>query len=274
MPRCRLHGCVMETSEVGVFRRRINPDATVRLFCLPYAGGSSAIFYRWSEYVSPAVEVCSVQLPGREGRLTMPPYTSMWPLVQAVGNTILPFLDRPYVLFGHSLGALIAFELARSLHDLGVPWPLSLLVSAADAPHVPRAADRLHALPDDELIRQLSVLQGTRQEILQHPEVMQLLLPTIRADLQVFETYIYRAGPPLPCPITVFGGLDDKRVERPGLENWRHHTARVCSLTMLPGDHFFIHSVRRALAERVGYHVEAALEDVELGEGCGVTQSS
>ncbi|MEQ1848829.1 MAG: alpha/beta fold hydrolase, partial [Nitrospira sp.] len=111
----------MESSEIGIFRRWINHDATVRLFCLPYAGGSSTIFYRWSEYVSPAIEVCSVQLPGREGRLTMPPYTSMRPLVQAIGNAILPFLDKPYVLFGHSLGGLIAFELARYLHDLGVP---------------------------------------------------------------------------------------------------------------------------------------------------------
>ena len=264
----------MEASEIGIFRRRINHAAKVRLFCFPYAGGSSAIFYGWNNYISPAVEMCSVQLPGREGRLTMPPYTSMRPLVQAVGNAILPFLDKPYVLFGHSLGGLIAFELARYLYDLGVPRPLSLLVSAAEAPHVSGAPDRLHTLPDDELIGQLSLLQGTPQEILQHPEVMQLLLPTIRADLQVFETYTYRAGPPLPCPITVFGGLDDKRVERPGLENWHHHTARVCSLTMLPGDHFFIHSARRALVERVGYYAEAALEDVKLGEGCGVKQLS
>lgn len=111
----------MEAAKVGVFRRRINPDATVRLFCLPYAGGSSAIFYRWSEYLSPAIEVCALQLPGREGRLTMQPYRSMRPLVEAVWNAILPFLDKPCVVFGHSLGALIAFELVRSLHDRGAP---------------------------------------------------------------------------------------------------------------------------------------------------------
>lgn len=263
----------MESSEIGIFRRWINHDATVRLFCLPYAGGSSTIFYRWSEYVSPAIEVCSVQLPGREGRLTMPPYTSMRPLVQAIGNAILPFLDKPYVLFGHSLGGLIAFELARYLHDLGVPRPLSLLVSAAEAPHVSRAPDRLHTLPDDELIGQLSRLQGTRQEILQHPEVMQLLLPTIRADLQVFETYTYRAGPPLPCPIAVFGGIDDERVEPSGLENWREHTRTVVSLTMLPGGHFFIHSACRLLVESVGSHVETVLDEVDLGEDCAATES-
>jgi medium-chain acyl-[acyl-carrier-protein] hydrolase len=262
----------MESSEIGIFRRRINHDAKVRLFCFPYAGGSSAIFYRWSEYVSPAVEVCSVQLPGREGRLTMLPYTSMRPLVQAVGNAILPFLDKPYVLFGHSLGGLIAFELARYLHDLGVTRPLSLLVSAADAPHLGRTTDRLHALPDDELIGQLSLLRGTPQEILQHPEVMQLLLPTIRADLQVFETYAYRAGSPLPCPIAVFGGIDDKRVELSGLENWRHHSRTGFSLTMLPGDHFFIHSACRALVERIGSHLETVLDEVDLGEDCAATE--
>lgn len=258
----------MESSEIGIFRRWINHDAKVRLFCFPYAGGSSAIFYRWSEYVSPAVEVCAVQLPGREGRLTMSPYTLMRPLVQAIGNAILPFLDKPYVLFGHSLGGLIAFELARYLHDLGVPRPLSLFVSAAEAPHVSGVPDRLHTLPDDELIGQLSRLQGTPQEILQHPEVMQLLLPTIRADLQVFETYIYRAGPPLPCPIAVFGGFEDERVAQSRLESWRHHTTTVFSLTMLPGGHFFIHSACHALVERVERRLEAALDEVKSGERC------
>lgn len=258
----------MEATKVGVFRRRINPDATMRLFCLPYAGGSSTIFYRWSEYVSPAIEVCSVQLPGREGRLTMPPYTSMRPVVQAVRNALYPFLDRPYLLFGHSLGALIAFELARDLRACGAQRPLSLLVSAASAPHVARASDRLHILPDDELIRQLSLLQGTRQEILQHPEIMQLLLPTIRADLQVFETYTYKDGPPLPCSIAVFGGIDDERVSPYGLENWREHTRRQFSLTMLPGDHFFIHSACRLLVDRIGAHAETVLEEVLVGEDC------
>lgn len=264
----------METSEVGIFRRRVNADATVRLFCLPYAGGGSTIFYRWSEYVSPAIEVCSVQLPGREGRLTMTPYTSMRPLVQAVRDAILPFLDRPYALFGHSLGALIAFELARDLRACGAPRPLSLLVSAAGAPHVARAADTLHALSDEELIRQLSLLQGTRQEILQHPEVTQLLLPTIRADLQVFETYTYKAGPPLPCPIAVFGGNDDEQVSLSGLENWHRHTSAAFSLAMLPGDHFFIHSACRLLVERIGAHVETVLDEVCLGEDCAVLKPS
>lgn len=264
----------MASSEIGIFRRRVNPDAALRLFCLPYAGGSSTIFYRWSEYVSPAIEVCSVQLPGREGRLTMPPYTSMRPLVQAVRNTLLPFMDRPYLLFGHSLGALIAFELARDLRACGAPRPLSLLVSAASAPHVARASDRLHTLPDGELIRQLSLLQGTRQEILQHPEIMQLLLPTIRADLQVFETYTYKAGPPLSCPLAVFGGINDERVSHSDLENWRRHTSTAFSLAMFPGDHFFIHSACRLLVERIGVHLKSVLDKVCLGEDCAVLKPS
>jgi medium-chain acyl-[acyl-carrier-protein] hydrolase len=198
----------------------------------------------------------------------------MRPLVQAVKNAILPFLDKPYVLFGHSLGAWIAFELARSLHGLGAQQPLSLLASAAVAPHEARVADRLHTLPDDELIRQLGLLRGTPLEILQHPEVMQLLLPTIRADLQVFETYTYRIGPPLLCPIAAFGGVDDTRVDPLKLEQWRQHTTATFSLTMLSGDHFFIHSARRALVESIGGLLEAALEGVSFGEGCGVTQPS
>lgn len=262
----------METAEIGVFRRRINHAAKARLFCFPYAGGSSAIFYRWHEYMSPAVEVCSIQLPGREGRFTMPPYTSMQPLVEAAARALLPFLDKPYVLFGHSFGALVAFELARYLHDQDMQRPMSLLVSAAGAPHVGRMTDRLHTLPDDELIRQLCLLQGTRQGILQQPEVVQLLLPTIRADLQVFETYAYKDVPPLFCPIAVFGGLDDKRIEPSGLENWRHHTRRGFSLTMLPGDHFFIHSACRTLVERVEGSLRTVLDQVRLGERCSAGQ--
>lgn len=258
----------MEAGEVGIVRPRVNLAAKMRLFCFPYAGGGSAIFYRWKEHLPPTVEVCSVQLPGRESRFTMRPYSTMQPLVEAVASAILPFLDKPYALFGHSFGALVAFELARYLHDQGMPRPLSLLLSAADAPHVDGATDTLHTLPDEELIRQLSLLQGTPQEILLHPEVMQLLLPTIRADLQVFETYTYQARPPLHCPIAVFGAFDDKRVARPGLERWRHHTSSVFSLTMLPGDHFFIHSARRALVERVERRLEAALDEVWLDEGC------
>lgn len=264
----------MEASEVGIFRRRVNPDATVRLFCLPYAGGSSAIFYRWSEYLSPAIEVCAVQLPGRDGRFALQPYRSMGPLVEAVRNAILPFLDKPCVVFGHSLGALIAFELVRSLHDRGAPRPLSLLVSAAVAPHLAKSPDRLHLLPDDELITQLELLQGTRKEIFQHPEVVQLLLPTIRADLQVFETYIHQTGPPLPCSVAVFGGIDDTRIAASGLEHWRHHTRSEFSLTMLPGDHFFIHSACRLLVERIESYLETALDRVGCGEDCAALKPS
>ena len=264
----------MESSEIGIFRRRVNPDATMRLFCLPYAGGSSTIFYRWSEYVPPALEVCSVQLPGRDGRLNMAPYTSMQPLVQAAARALLPLLDKPYALFGHSFGALVAFELVRYIHDHGMPGPLSLLVSAADAPHLGGTTDRLHTLPDDQLIRQLGLLHGTRREILQHPEVMQLLLPTIRADLQVFETYTYKAGTPLSCPLAVFGGINDERVSHSGLENWRRHTGAAFSLAMLPGDHFFIHSACRLLVERIGTHVDTVLDHVCLGEDCAAAESS
>jgi medium-chain acyl-[acyl-carrier-protein] hydrolase len=224
-----------------------SPNAGVRLFCFPYAGGGASIYRRWPESFPPNVEVCPVQLPGRENRLRESPYTSIAPLVRDIAQALGPYFDRPFAFFGHSMGALISFELTRLLRREGRPLPVRLFLSGRHAPHLIGRDSVTYNLPEDELIEELKCLQGTPAEVLEHPELMRLILPLLRADFEVCQTHEYEPEPPLECPITIFGGLQDQEVPREDLEVWSQHTAHGSTLRMLPGDHFFINSSRQLL---------------------------
>ena len=237
------------------------PYPTVRLFCFPYAGGSSQLFRKWHEELPPAVEVCPIELPGRNSRMAEPPFTQLGPLVEAIAGGIRSRLDKPFALFGHSVGALIAFELARLLAKNDGPGPIHLFVAACHAPHLPDPYPALHALPESEFEAGLRSLNGTRSEVLNNPELMQLLRPVLRADLEVSETYTYRAGPPLQCPITALGGLQEKRIGRELLQCWSDHTTAAFAVRMLPGDHFFIHTATQLLLRIVSRELTKPLPD-------------
>jgi medium-chain acyl-[acyl-carrier-protein] hydrolase len=222
------------------------PEAKVRLFCFPYAGGGSAIFRSWVDRVPQSIEICPVQLPGRESRLAEVPFDRLPALVPVVAEAIVPYLDKPFGFFGHSMGALISFELSRRLrrdHDL---QPAHLFVSGRWPPHKPRLEERTSDLPEEEFIQELRSLNGTPKEVLEHPALMALMLPMLRADFAVCETYSYTDDTPLSCPITVFGGLQDEP-DRDSLEPWRDQTTAAFSLRMLPGDHFFVHTAQSQL---------------------------
>lgn len=219
---------------------RPNPRARLRLICSPYAGGNSLIFRRWPEHLPADVEVCAIQLPGRGRRMREQPPTRLDDLMRELVPALVPHLDRPFALFGHSMGALIAFELARRLSsEHGLP-PLQLFVSGRRAPQCPRTRPYTYDLPEPEFLRELSRLNGTPREVLENEELVRLILPIVRADFALTETYGYTAGPPLDCPIAAFGGLDDADVSVEHLEAWREHTSASFSLRMLPGDHFFL----------------------------------
>jgi medium-chain acyl-[acyl-carrier-protein] hydrolase len=162
----------------------------------------------------------------------------------------------PYAFFGHSLGALISFELARSLVRGNRAGPGHLFVAGHSAPQVQSREPPLHQLPEPDLIRELERLKGTPREVLQHSELMALLLPVLRADLSINETYVYTPGALLDCPISAFGGLQDSLASRDDLAAWRDQTRGVFTLRMFPGDHFFLHSDRslllRAIAQDLG----------------------
>src|SRR5690606_38041922 len=198
------------------------------------------------------IEVCSIELPGRDTRIAHPPLTSLPALVQEVRSTFDTLLDAPFTLFGHSMGALLAFELTRSLRRDGLPLPAALFVSGHRAPHLPDPRRPLHPLPDGDFVAELRRLQGTPPEVLEDRELLELFLPLLRADFTVAETYQYTPEPPLPVPILAWGGREDPEVSQPELAAWREHTSRTFRLRMLPGSHFFVHSAADAVLESLG----------------------
>ncbi|MEU7176843.1 thioesterase II family protein [Streptomyces celluloflavus] len=217
-------------------------DAGARLFCLPYAGGGAAAYRDWPGLFPGGIQVCPVELPGRGRRLVETPYSRLRPLVAALADALRPAMDRPYALFGHSMGALVAYELTRALRDRGLPQPSHLIVSGAAAPGTRRARPVMHNATDDEMRDELRVLNGTPGELLENAELMELMLPTLRADFSVLETYVYREAPPLDVPLTVLGGTADPSVEISALQGWRDRTTAGSRLRLIAGDHFFLHS--------------------------------
>ena len=235
--------------------RRPNPKAVVRLFCFPYAGGGDSIFRSWQKGLPETIEACPVQLPGRGSRITEPPFTELAPLVRAAGRALAPHLDKPFAFFGHSMGALVGFELARHLRREYNSRPVHLFVSGRCSPQTlkePFSPD----LPDSEFLEALRRYNGTPEEVLENPELMELLLPVVRADYAVCKSYDYTPEPPFSFPITAFGGLEDRGVGRDCIGGWREHTTGPFVLRMVPGDHFFLNPSRSLLLEAISKELE------------------
>jgi surfactin synthase thioesterase subunit len=234
MSRARLH----------VYRSR--PRARFQLLCCPHGGGALQAYHPWSEILDD-VELIGLDLPGRGARLMEPPYRSVLEVVEDLLEPYRAVVSRPCVLFGHSVGALIAFELARRLQARGLPGPVALVVSAHRAPHLPAEPRTAHRLSDDEILQQLRRLGGTPAELLVHPELLALVLPALRADFEMHERYRHVAGPPLEIPLVAFGGQDDDEVGLAGLRAWSRHGAAGFLCRVFPGDHFYVESQRHPL---------------------------
>ncbi|HEX6046350.1 MAG TPA: thioesterase II family protein [Pyrinomonadaceae bacterium] len=223
-------------------------DAPLRLFCFPYAGGGVSSFRTWPEYLPHNVELQALEMPGREGQLRQPSFVSVEPLVRAIAGAMKSYMDRPFAFFGHSMGALMSFELARLLRREQGITPRALFVSGRRAPHLP-LEPATYNLPDDEFVQELRDIGGTPEEVLAHPELLKLLMPTLRADFELCQTYQYNDDAPLNCQITAFGGLNDQFVPRDELDKWREQTTGPFHLRMFPGDHFFLHSSQTLLLQ-------------------------
>lgn len=219
-----------------------DPNARLRLFCFPYAGGGAAIYRGWENYLPPGIEVYAVQPPGRGNRFREPALDRMDSLVAALAEAMQPLLDRPLVLFGHSVGAFTSFEMTHRLAETFGVHVSHLFASGARAPHLPRNRKNIHDLSEEDFINELKTLNGTQPEILENPELMRIFSATLRADFAVVETYRAVNKPPLNCPLTVFGGLEDDLAPREDLEAWKVHTTKSFDLWQLPGDHFFINT--------------------------------
>lgn len=232
----------------------------LRLFCLPYAGGGASIFRTWSEYLSPEIEVCPIQLPGRENRWKEPLFNHISPLVETLAISIHPYLqETPFAFFGHSMGALIAFELTRQLRGNYNYHPTHLFVSGRGAPQITTLNSPIHQLPESEFVEELRRFDGTPEAVLQNGELMKLLIPILRADFAICETYVYSIQEQLDCPISVFGGLQDNKLSYKNLVAWHELTNNERRLQLFPGNHFFLQSVQPLLLSAISQDIQQHL---------------
>ena len=229
---------VQQNQWLYVPQPRDNPR--VRLFCFPYAGGSAEIFHQWADLFPQHIELCAVQLPGRSKRRQEKPFTRMLPLIQELGAELQPFLNIPFAFLGHSMGSGVLYELTQYLYTQGQTLPLHLFVAARKSPTSPAVQVNLHALTDQELISILRVAGGLPAEILQTPQLINMLLPTMKADFEVIETWeVNSQYPLLPLPIWAFAALNDPVASVDDMKNWSECTQQAFKLYIFPGDHYF-----------------------------------
>ncbi len=223
---------------------RQNPHSQIRLVCFPYAGGGTTVYRRWLGQLPQSIELCLVRPPGRESLLDEPPERKLNDLVPKLADALQPLLTgyQRIVFFGHSMGALIAFELSRHIRQTGGRLPDHLVVSGHPAPQLPRSPDRLRldTLTVDELVEYLRLSGGTPEALLKNREVMGTFLPTLQADLSIVETYTCSPSPPLACRISAYGGRVDPDVSEQDLSAWAEQTTNQFSLRMFDGGHFYI----------------------------------
>jgi medium-chain acyl-[acyl-carrier-protein] hydrolase len=244
-----------------------NPQASLRLFCFPYAGGSSLIFRTWADILPKNIEVFAIEYPGRGTQMKSVAFTRLEPLVNAIAQALtgqfapvlLPYLDKPFAFFGHSMGGLICFEVARLLRNNYNKNPVHLFISGRSAPQILNRNPPIHALPEPEFLEELRLLNGTPVAVLENTELMQLLVPILRADFAVLETYEYVPAPPLECAIAVFGGLQDREVNIGELEAWQEQTTTSFELKMFSGDHFFLNSEKHLLLQSITQKLKMSL---------------
>lgn len=214
------------------------PGAGARLVCFPHAGGSASFYFPVSRALSPGLDVLAVQYPGRQDRRTEPCVDDLRRLADLAAEELLPWADRPLALFGHSLGATLAFEVALRLEAAGTT-PLGLFASGRRAPSRARE-ERVHLHDDEGLIANLKRMSGTDAQVFADDEILRMILPAVRSDYRAAETYRYRPGPALHCPVLALTGDDDPEVTLDEARAWAGHTAGRFALRVFSGGHFYL----------------------------------
>ncbi len=245
---------------------RLNPQAPLRLWCVPFAGGGAAVWHPWAAPLAKLAEIVAVRLPGRENRLSEAPLTRLLQIIPLLVELIAPFATEDYALCGHSLGGLVAFELSRALRAAGLRPPQALIVSGARAPHHAPDLPLLHPLPQREFLAEVQRRYGAiPPEIRDHPEFLDLLLPVLRADLEVYETYRYVPAATLDVPLLALGGDSDAIVTRAQVEDWRAYTTGPFETTQLSGGHFFPQENLKATTDRVSQFLSGIVSSYHTG---------
>jgi medium-chain acyl-[acyl-carrier-protein] hydrolase len=228
-------------------KREPVPHARARLFCIAHAGGGAAAFRGWREGFAPEIELCAIVLPGRDGRRREPPHTRLANVVDPLFTALHPLADRPFALFGHSMGAAIAFELARRFAASPLGRPLRLCVSGRRAPHLSARRRSFYDLPEDEFVRVIAAMNGTPADVLRDDAMRRLFLPCLRADFELIETWAPAPGPALTCPVSAFAGDADPEVNPGELAAWSRVTTGEFRSRMFAGDHFYLRNAHPPL---------------------------
>jgi medium-chain acyl-[acyl-carrier-protein] hydrolase len=230
-----------------------------RLFCFPFAGGSAGAFFNWNKHLPADLEVRTLQLPGRENRHRETPLRSIDEAAAEIVGSLAGLLDRPFSFFGYSLGGLLAFETVRRLRAKGLPQPRRLFIAASSAPQCEHAGNPpIHLRSDIEFLDELRKFQGTPEAVLRNPELLNFLLPMLRGDFAMLETYVCRDEPPLSVPIAVYGGIDDPDVPPERLTGWSRQTSAGFTMQFFPGGHFFYKTALEPLLAQVARELESA----------------
>lgn len=223
--------------------RQPNPNARLRVFCFPFAGGGASVYNGWGAALPAGVELVSVQLPGRERRIMEKPFRQIPPLLDALEPALAPLLDKPFVFFGYSMGTRVALALTQRWQSRGAPLPLGMVVAAAGAPH--RARESRDELDDAAFIELLRKYEGTPAEVFAHKELLEMVMPMLRADFSIADSVL--PALPVRCPITAFGSHTDSHVPMPELERWSELTTSDFRARHFPGTHFFLRTAREQL---------------------------
>ena len=219
--------------------KALNGKPDLRVFVFPYAGGNVSVFRQWYNYLPPNIELCLVQLPGHGSRINEPIFTRLHALIEELAPACEPYFDLPFAFFGHSMGSLISFELTRYLQKQGKFLPRQLFVSSFEAPHLYNREVKLHKLPNNEFLKKISQLGGTPQSAMEDKELLKLIIPILKADLELCETYKFTDDTRIDCPITGFSGHVDLIVNPENFKAWGERTNAEFKHFMFNGGHFY-----------------------------------
>ena len=228
--------------DVWFFCNKPKSGATMRLFCFPFSGGGASVYRSWSDAMSEEIEVRCVQLPGRETRYKEARVTDIKTLVKDIVKAIECYQDKPFAFFGYSLGALLAFEVSRELRKQNMKLPNHLFVAAMHAPQAPPVHPPLSKLADDKFLQQIEHYYQPQDEAWNNPGLREIFLPVLKDDIALSDSYTYQDEMPLPCPIDVFAGEDDRGAPLALTQCWSEQTSTQMNHHVFKGGHFFINT--------------------------------